>query len=130
VPYVLAQRSNPRLIVGGAGIDFYDAKPPQIGYWIACAHRRKGFAGEVARALVRQIFSLSEAESVAAYCWASNIASQRVLKSAGMRLVGRGQRKSAQRGRYMPSLFMRVERKSWEKAQTRPSHERFGAKAA
>ena len=117
MPYLLTLRSNPRLIAGCVGISVKENAVPTIGYWVAKPYRRRGFASEAARAVIQLAFSQGGATAVAASARTSNIASQRVLESTGMRRVGRGRIKSAQLGRYVPSFIYRLDRTAWEKAR-------------
>ncbi len=119
VPFLLVLRSSPRLFGGVAGISVRPGRPPIIGYWLGRPYRGKDFAAEAARALVSAIFSRTDTAEVRASCRTSNPASQRVLKSAGMRRYGWGQLKSAQLGRYVPVLLFRIDRNSWENQGTR-----------
>ena len=121
MPYLLTLRSNTRLIAGGVGISFKGSHIPTVGYWIAKPYRRRGFASEAARAVIRLAFSQTDATSVAASARISNIASQRVLQGAGMRRVGRGRMMSAQLGRYVPTFVYRLDRDAWEKMRGRAS---------
>jgi len=114
MPYLLTLRSNPRLIAGATGITLRQGGAPSIGYWVARAHRGRGFATEALRALISALFSNTDVPAVAATARTVNIASQRVLMAAGMAKVGRGQIKSAQLGRYVPVIVFRIDRKSWE----------------
>ena len=114
MPYLLTLRSNPRLIAGAAGITLRQGGAPSIGYWVARAHRGRGFATEASRALISALFSKTDIPAVAATARTVNIASQRVLMGAGMAKVGRGQIKSAQLGRYVPVIVFQIDRKSWE----------------
>lgn len=113
----LTLRSNPRLIAGAVGITVGKHGAPTIGYWIAKAHRRRGFATEAARAVIDLAFSRSGLAAIEATARVSNIASQRVLLGTGMRRIGNGRTKSAQLGRYVPMLRFRIERKAWENAR-------------
>ena len=117
MPYLLTLRSNPRLIAGCAGIALRKGGAPSIGYWVAKAHRGRGFATEASRALISALFTKTDIPAVAATARTVNIASQRVLMAAGMARVGRGQMKSAQFGCYVPVLVFRIDRKSWEKTR-------------
>jgi RimJ/RimL family protein N-acetyltransferase len=119
VPYLLTPRSNPGLIAGAAGISVRRDDIPTIGYWIAKAYRRRGYASEAARALVDLAFSQSDVAAVGASARTSNRASQRVLEGTGMRRIGRGRIKSAQLGCYVPTYVYRLERTAWEKAKHR-----------
>jgi len=117
VPYVLTLRSNPRLIAGAVGISVSENHIPTLGYWVSKSYRRRGFASEAARALIDVAFSWGAAPAVAASARTSNAASQRVLEAIGMRRVGRGQIKSAQLGRYVPTFVYRLDRTAWENAR-------------
>lgn len=116
MPYLLTLRSNPRLIAGAVGISVREHGIPTIGYWVAKAYRRRGFASEAARAMVALVFSRSDVAAVDASARISNLPSQRVLLGVGMRRVGQGRIKSAQLGRYVPAFIYRIERGAWEKA--------------
>ena len=113
---LLTLRSNPRLVAGAVGISFKEHRIPTIGYWVAKAYRRRGFASEAARAMVALAFSRSDVEAVGASARVTNLASQRVLVGTGMQRVGRGRIKSAQLGRYVPAFLYRIDRSAWEKA--------------
>lgn len=117
MPYLLTLRSNPRLIAGCVGISVKENAVPTIGYWVAKPYRRRGFASEAARAVIQRAFAQGSATAVVASARTSNIASQRVLESTGMRRVGHDRIKSVQLGRYVPSFIYRLERTAWEKAQ-------------
>jgi RimJ/RimL family protein N-acetyltransferase len=113
--FLLVPRANPRLIAGGAGFGWKAGGVPEIGYWVAAAFRRRGFAGEAAAALLHRIFTGSTAQTVCAVCHPDNIASQRVLRRVGFRRTGRGMRHSQMFGRYIPVIEFTVERSQWER---------------
>jgi RimJ/RimL family protein N-acetyltransferase len=92
--FLITHRGNPRLIVGGAGIDWGPDRRPELGYWIARDYRRRGFASEAAQALLHRVFAGVAVEEVEAWTRVGNIASQRVLLRAGFRRIGVGSRYS------------------------------------
>jgi len=113
--FVLALRDNPKLIVGGAGFTWMAGHAPEIGYWIASPHRRRGFAGEAVRVLLRRLFMESVASGVQAWVHADNALSQRVLKRAGFRRIGYGLRHSLARERHVPAIHFGLDRADWAK---------------
>ncbi|NJM35416.1 MAG: GNAT family N-acetyltransferase [Rhodomicrobium sp.] len=114
--YVIALKSNPRIIVGGAHISIVNMRDwPQIGYWIGAAHRGKGLASEVARALIATVFRETQLDAVAAVCNAGNHASRRVLHAAGMSRVRRIWLRLHQSRHYGPGLYYRINRHTWQK---------------
>ena len=90
--FLVTLRGNPRLIAGGAGVDWRPDQHPELGYWIAAGYRRRGFASELARALLYRVFTTGPVQIVEAWTRTGNIASQRVLQRAGFRRVGAGLR--------------------------------------
>ena len=117
MPYLLTLRSNPRLIAGAVGISVEETGIPTIGYWVAKAYRRRGFATEASRALIQLAFARSDVMAVGASARTSNIASQRVLEATGMRRIGHGRIKSVQLARYVPAFIYRLDRTAWEKTR-------------
>jgi 8-oxo-dGTP diphosphatase len=111
--FVLTLRANPKLIVGGAGFTWMAGHAPEIGYWIAAAHRRRGFASEAVRLLLRRLFTQSAAPTVRAWVHADNPASQRLLKRAGFRRIGYSLRHSRAQARHVPAIHFGLDRQDW-----------------
>ncbi len=61
---------------------------PEIGYHIAKAHQRRGYAREAARACRDWAFRSTPFQMLFSYMKQSNIASSAVAKSNGMRFLG------------------------------------------
>lgn len=112
--FIATARDNPRRIVGGCGLTWRPGETPEIGYWIASAERRRGFAGEAARALITRAFTQSPTQTVAAWTRIDNAASQRVLLRAGFSRVGRGYVFSRQFARYLPAIRFAIVRAQWQ----------------
>jgi RimJ/RimL family protein N-acetyltransferase len=70
--------------VGGGTLHHLDAERSiiEVGYWVLPAARRRRFATRIARLLAEHAFSLGVVR-VAAYVNVGNVASERVLESAG-----------------------------------------------
>jgi RimJ/RimL family protein N-acetyltransferase len=114
--FLVTLRGNPRHIVGGAGFRWHRGRPPELGYWIAAAHRRRGFASEAASALLARIFTAEPSiETVCAAARVDNIASQHVLRRAGFRRSGVGRIRSRSQRRYVPVTLFRIGRAEWSR---------------
>lgn len=66
-----------------------DGGAASLGYRLRRAAWGQGYATEGARALIRQGFRELDVQRVVATTWQDNLASQRVLEKAGLRLVRR-----------------------------------------
>jgi RimJ/RimL family protein N-acetyltransferase len=120
--FLVTLRGNPRHIVGGAGFRWHRSGPPELGCWIAAAHRRRGFASEATRALLARIFTAEPSiEAVCAAARVDNIASQRVLRRAGFRRSGVGKIRSRSQRRYVPVTLFRISRAEWNRRSQRGS---------
>lgn len=118
LPYAITLRSNHRVIVGGAHIHVNASRSwPRIGYWIAKPYRRKRFATEVARALIATLFEQTRIDTICGTCILSNIASQRVLKAAGMRRKRMIWLKTVERDRFVRGVAYEIDRAAWERSR-------------
>jgi RimJ/RimL family protein N-acetyltransferase len=120
--YSITLRSNPRIVVGGCGFRWWPDASPSIGYWIGADFRRRGFAGEITRAMLRRIFEadVPNSEVVRASVRVGNIASTRVLRRAGFRRNGAGQLFSTSERRHMPIIRFELSRAEWERSTGNP----------
>lgn len=78
-----------REVIGGAGL--HTRQGPyirEIGYWIATAHTKKGYATEAASALLQVAFRVDGVPRVEIRCEPDNVASVAVAKKLGMKLEG------------------------------------------
>lgn len=117
--FLVTLRGNPRLIAGGAGFDWHEGGAPEVGYWIAAAYRRQGFAKEVTRALLSRIFTGTAVQTVRARARVENAASQRVLTRSGFRRIGAGKSYSRMLRRYVRVVLFAIRRADWERGQVR-----------
>lgn len=117
--FVLTLKTNPKLIVGGAGFTWMAGHTPEIGYWIVAAHRRRGFASQAVRELLRRLFTQSAAQTARAWVHANNPASQRLLRRAGFQRIGYGLRHSLAQARHVPAIHFGLDRGAWAKLQAR-----------
>ena len=71
-------------VIGGAGLHLRQGlNVREIGYWIASAHCRKGYASEVTRALTRVGFEVDGAQRIEVRVWPANHRSARIPQALG-----------------------------------------------
>ena len=78
-----------REVLGGTGL--HTRQGPfvrEIGYWIATAHTKKGYATEAASAMMQVAFRVDGVPRVEVRCEPDNVASVAVAKKLGMKLEG------------------------------------------
>ena len=75
-------------LVGGCGIEVFDERDPELGYWIAVPHWGRGYATEAARAMIDHAFGALGCEQLAGRARVSNPASRRVLEKCGFQWTG------------------------------------------
>lgn len=82
-------RKNPPVLVGDAGLkeEPDEQGSADLGYSIVPEYQGKGYAVEIARAVVEWALRRKEIRRVAAECSADNIASIRVLEKTGFRRI-------------------------------------------
>lgn len=76
--------------IGDCGLTMQNingAMLPEIGYHIARAHQRKGYAAEAAGACKRWAFTAHGFPALYSYCKCTNLPSQRTALKNGMRFV-------------------------------------------
>jgi RimJ/RimL family protein N-acetyltransferase len=115
--FVATLRDNPRQIVGGCGLNWGRGEGVELGYWIAAGQRRRGFAGDAARALLSRLFITSGTQIVQAWTRTDNIPSQRVLLRAGFNRTGTGMVFSKRFARYVPAIRYAMRRADWAGAE-------------
>ena len=87
---------------------------PELGYWVGAAYRGKGFATELARAMVDYVFETTDAEKLNASCRVTNTASRRVVEKCGFQWSGCGLASSIGLKGSVPVDRFRLDRRIWE----------------
>jgi [ribosomal protein S5]-alanine N-acetyltransferase len=86
-----------------------------VGYEIAPAHWRNGYATEAAAAMLGFAFAELKVHRVWAHCVADNVASARVLAKLGMQQEGRLRENQWMKGRWWDSLVFAILEQEWRK---------------
>jgi RimJ/RimL family protein N-acetyltransferase len=103
--YLAATLKDSDLIVGEAVLRLVNPALAQaeIGFGVAAAHRRQGFATEIGRALLQAAFGTFAAHRVAAQTAPENRATLRVLEKLGLAPEGVQRDVAFARGRWWSS---------------------------
>jgi RimJ/RimL family protein N-acetyltransferase len=99
-------------LVGCGGFGAQDGLP-DLGYWIGAPFRGRGFATELARALIDYAFEIKGAERVAVACRVTNTASRRVIEKCGFQWAGCGLASSLGFKGAFPVDRFRLEKSIW-----------------
>lgn len=100
-------------LIGCAGFGVADGAP-ELGYWIGEPYRGKGFATELARAMVDYVFETTGAEKINVCCRVTNPASRRVIEKCGFQWSGCGLASSIGLRGSVPVDRFRLDRRIWE----------------
>lgn len=100
-------------LIGCAGFGTADGVP-ELGYWIGAPYRGKGFATELARAMVDYVFETTDAEKINVCCRVTNTASRRVVEKCGFQWSGCGLASSIGLKGSVPVDRFRLDRRIWE----------------
>ena len=92
-----AALEGPR-VVGVGGLSMHTPQRAEIGYWVGAAYRRRGFAKEIAGALIDFAFSRAGVEELIVSHFIDNPASERVIKSFNFTFLEHIDQWSAGRG--------------------------------
>lgn len=104
-------RSRDKALVGGLTIGQIRrgvAQAGTIGYWVGVDHAGQGYMSRALRAAVAYAFSTLRLHRVEAACLPSNVASIRVLESAGFRREGLARSYLRINGRWQDHLLFAV----------------------
>jgi RimJ/RimL family protein N-acetyltransferase len=103
------------LVIGGAGLHPSDPdnRTMETGYCLRRDAWGRGFASEVARAMIGAGFAELGLHRVIATCDARNLASARVLEKLGLRREGHFRRDREIRGHWRDSFFYAVLAEDW-----------------
>ena len=72
-------------LVGGCGIEVFDGRDPELGYWIAVPHWGCGYATEAARAAIDWGWANLDVQQLISIIHPDNLGSMRVAERVGMR---------------------------------------------
>ncbi|MFC6488898.1 GNAT family N-acetyltransferase [Nitratireductor sp. GCM10026969] len=97
--------------VGCAGIDMRQYGL-ELGYWIGEPYWGRGYATEVAHALVDLAFRATDIDRLHVSCRVINSASRRVIHKCGFQYVGQGMMDSVVAGK-VPVERYQLDRKTW-----------------
>lgn len=103
-------------LIGMTGLHGLRSGAPTIHYWLATAERGRGYATEVARAMLGLAFETLRAPHIDADHFLDNPASGRVLEKCGFAETERRDVWSRGRGHYAPGRLMRLTREDWERS--------------
>lgn len=98
-------------LIGVAGLDPRE-QGLELGYWIGEPHWNKGYATEVAHALVDLAFRTTPIKALHVACRVINPASRRVIHKCGFQYAGQGMLNSIVAGK-VPVERYRLDRKTW-----------------
>ena len=83
--YVIVYEGN---IIGGINLEYNDTEDAyEIGWIVHKDYRNKGIASEAAKLLIEYAFNTLLVHKVTSHCDSANLASEKVMKKAGMILV-------------------------------------------
>lgn len=101
---------------GGIRIQSFETMEADIGYELNPEHWGRGYASELAAALVRFGFTELGLHRITAHCVAENVASARVLEKAGLRQEGRLRESEWMQGRWWDRLLFGILEHEWRAA--------------
>ena len=101
-------------LVGGIGLRVADGTT-ELGYWIAAARQRRGYATEAGQAMLSLAFDGLRLPQIAAGHFADNPASGKVLRRLGFEPTGQVVDSfCASRNRQLPTVEYRLARGVWQ----------------
>ena len=103
-------------LIGGCRLNKTSTIAAHIGYIFNKEYWGRGYATEVAKALVRHGFTKLGVHRIYATCEPDNIASKRVLEKAGMVLEGRLREDMICHGEYRDSLILGILEQEWKES--------------
>jgi RimJ/RimL family protein N-acetyltransferase len=100
--------------IGDVGVDLDEnRRQAEIGFTLAPAYQRRGFAGEAVRALLDHLFRVQGLHKVSAECDARNSASARLLERVGFTREGRRRSHTWIKGEWTDDLLYGVLAEEW-----------------
>ncbi|HYJ79103.1 MAG TPA: GNAT family N-acetyltransferase [Longimicrobiaceae bacterium] len=98
---------------GGIRIQSFETMEADIGYELDPEHWGRGYASELAAALLRFGFTELGLHRITAHCVADNVGSARVLEKVGMRQEGRLRESEWMQGRWWDRLLFGILAHEW-----------------
>src|SRR5262249_13738469 len=100
-------------VIGACGIATLRGSTPEIGYWLGVPYWGKGYATEVARAVIDHAFTELDHEQLEGGARVSNPASRRVLEKCGFQWTGVGLYRIRAIASSAPCDRFRLDRRLW-----------------
>lgn len=101
-------------MIGCGGVTTHEDTVPTIGYWVGAPWRGRGYATEIARALVDYAFEELGAERIGVSCRVTNTASRRVIEKCGFQWAGCGLSRSLGFKGSFPVDRFRLDKAIWQ----------------
>lgn len=92
-----------------------DARQAEIGFSLARAYQRQGYAGEAIRRLLDYLFGELELHRVRAICDVENVASARLLERVGMRREAHFIESFWIKGQWSSEYWYAILRREWQR---------------
>lgn len=86
-------------------------KNAEMGYWLAEPYWGQGIITEAAKLMIKYGFKTFDINRIFASPFSTNIASQRVLEKAGMKLEARFEKTVIKNGKYLDELVYAIRKK-------------------
>ena len=100
-------------VIGACGLMTPADDATEIGYWLGVKHWGKGYATEVARAIIDHAFAELDCEALHSAARVTNPASRRVLEKCGFQWIGAGLLRSRALNSSVPVDRFRLDRGLW-----------------
>jgi aminoglycoside 6'-N-acetyltransferase len=107
-------------LAGDCAFCVLEEDPPvqaEIGFTLAPAHQRRGYATEAVTELLRYLFDTLALHRVRANCDAENLASARLMERLGMRCEGHFVENARFKGRWTSELHFAILAREWRDRQ-------------
>jgi RimJ/RimL family protein N-acetyltransferase len=103
------------LVIGGCDLTMTNSRESDLGYVLSSQAWGRGYATELAKALVHAGFAQLGLERIFATCELTHTRSQRVLEKAGLERVRRLSRTTYAKGRWWDMWLYELHRGRWER---------------
>jgi RimJ/RimL family protein N-acetyltransferase len=108
------ERKEDRALIGDVAVHLHDnLKQAEIGFTLATAYQKQGFATEAVGAIVDRLFRVQGLHKVAGECDARNVASAGLLERLGFRREGRLRQQTWIKGEWTDDLIYGLLAEEW-----------------